>query len=39
MQLSLIVLTGYIVAVSPAVSRLLEFIGGPRDDDRAAPWR
>ena len=37
MQMSLIVLTGYVVAVSPAVSRLLESIGGACDDDHAAP--
>jgi short-chain fatty acids transporter len=36
MQLALIVLTGYIVAVSPAVSRLLEFIAGLASTDRGA---
>ena len=36
MQLALIVLTGYIVAVSPIVSRLLEYIAGLATSDRAA---
>jgi short-chain fatty acids transporter len=36
MQLALIVITGYIVAVSPMVSRLLEFIAGLASSDRAA---
>jgi short-chain fatty acids transporter len=36
MQLALIVLTGYIVAVSPVMSRLLEFIAGLAPSDRAA---
>src|SRR5438132_11676003 len=36
MQLALIVLTGYIVAVSPIVSRLLEYIAGLASTDRAA---
>jgi short-chain fatty acids transporter len=36
MQLALIVLTGYIVAVSPVMSRLLEFIAGLAPGDRAA---
>jgi short-chain fatty acids transporter len=36
MQLALIVLTGYIVAVSPIVSRLLEYIAGLASSDRAA---
>jgi short-chain fatty acids transporter len=36
MQLSLIVLTGYIVAVSPAMSRLLEFVAGLAATERAA---
>jgi short-chain fatty acids transporter len=36
MQLALIVLTGYIVAVSPAVSRLLEFVAGLASTDRGA---
>ena len=37
MQLSLIVLTGYVVAVSPAVSRLLEFMAGLATTT-PAPW-
>src|SRR3954467_439418 len=36
MQLALIVLTGYIVAVSPIVSRLLEYIAGLASSDRGA---
>src|SRR3989440_1825695 len=36
MQLALIVLTGYIVAVSPIVSRLLEWLAGLATGDRAA---
>jgi short-chain fatty acids transporter len=36
MQLSLIVLTGYVVAVSPAVSRLLELIAGLATSPRGA---
>ena len=36
MQLALIVLTGYIVAVSPIVSRLLEWLAGAAGSDRAA---
>jgi short-chain fatty acids transporter len=36
MQLALIVLTGYVVAVSPVVSRLLEYIAGLAGSDRAA---
>src|SRR5205085_1843442 len=36
MQLALIVITGYIVAVSPLVSRLLEYIAGLASSDRAA---
>jgi short-chain fatty acids transporter len=36
MQLSLIVLTGYIVAVSPAMSRLLEFVAGLASTERGA---
>src|SRR5437762_1733571 len=36
MQLALIVLTGYIVAVSPIVSRLLEWLAGLARSDRAA---
>ncbi len=36
MQLALIVLTGYVVAVSPVVSRLLEYIAGLATSDRAA---
>jgi short-chain fatty acids transporter len=36
MQLSLIVLTGYVVAVSPVVSRLLEFIAGLATSNRGA---
>ena len=36
MQLSLIVLTGYVVAVSPVVSRLLEFIAGLASSPRGA---
>jgi short-chain fatty acids transporter len=36
MQLALIVITGYIVAVSPVVSRALEFIAGLAPSDRAA---
>ena len=36
MQLALIVLTGYIVAVSPLVSRLLEAIAGLAKSDRGA---
>ena len=36
MQLSLIVLTGYVVAVSPAVSRLLELIAGLATSTRGA---
>ena len=36
MQLALIVLTGYIVAVSPVVSRLLEYIAGLATSDRGA---
>ena len=36
MQLALIVLTGYIVAVSPVVSRLLEWIAGLVTSDRSA---
>jgi short-chain fatty acids transporter len=36
MQLSLIVLTGYVVAVSPAVSRLLEHIAGLASSPRGA---
>jgi len=36
MQLALIVLTGYIVAVSPIVSRVLEYIAGLASTDRAA---
>ncbi len=36
MQLSLIVLTGYVVAVSPAMSRLLERIAGLASTPRAA---
>jgi len=36
MQLALIVITGYIVAVSPAVSRLLEFLAGLAPTERGA---
>src|SRR5437763_13550334 len=36
MQLALIVLTGYIVAVSPILSRLLEWLAGLPGSDRAA---
>jgi len=36
MQLSLIVLTGYVVAVSPVVSRLLEYIAGLATSPRGA---
>lgn len=36
MQLALIVLTGYIVAVSPLVSRTLEYIAGLAGSDRSA---
>jgi len=36
MQLALIVLTGYIVAVSPVVSRLLEYVAGLATSDRGA---
>jgi short-chain fatty acids transporter len=36
MQLALIVLTGYVVAVSPVVSRLLEFIAGLATSPRGA---
>src|SRR5262245_56150445 len=36
MQLALIVLTGYIVAVSPAMSRLLEFVAGLAATERGA---
>jgi short-chain fatty acids transporter len=36
MQLALIVLTGYIVAVSPMMSRLLEFIAGLASSERGA---
>src|SRR5690349_7560295 len=36
MQLALIVLTGYIVAVSPAMSRLLEFVAGLASTERGA---
>ena len=36
MQMSLIVLTGYVVAVSPAVSRLLELIAGLATSPRGA---
>src|SRR6267142_306474 len=36
MQLALIVLTGYIVAVSPLVSRLLEYVAGLASTDRGA---
>lgn len=36
MQLALIVLTGYIVAVSPLVSRALEYIAGLATSDRGA---
>jgi short-chain fatty acids transporter len=36
MQLALIVLTGYIVAVSPMMSRLLEFIAGRATTERGA---
>ncbi len=36
MQLALIVLTGYVVAVSPLVSRLLEYLAGLPRGDRAA---
>jgi short-chain fatty acids transporter len=36
MQLALIVLTGYVVAVSPVVSRLLEYVAGLAPNDRAA---
>jgi len=36
MQLALIVLTGYIVAVSPLMSRLLEYVAGLARSDRAA---
>jgi len=36
MQLALIVLTGYVVAVSPVVSRLLEYIAGLASSDRGA---
>src|SRR4051812_44719230 len=36
MQLALIVLTGYIVAVSPVMSRLLEFVAGLATSDRGA---
>src|SRR5438477_1465793 len=36
MQLALIVITGYIVAVSPLVSRLLEYIAGLASSDRTA---
>jgi short-chain fatty acids transporter len=36
MQLALIVLTGYIVAVSPVMSRLLEYIAGLATSDRGA---
>jgi short-chain fatty acids transporter len=36
MQLALIVLTGYIIAVSPAMSRLLEFIAGLASTERGA---
>src|SRR5499427_4788321 len=36
MQLALIVLTGYIVAVSPVMSRLLEFVAGLAASERTA---
>jgi short-chain fatty acids transporter len=36
MQMALIVLTGYMVAVSPAASRLLELIAGLATSDRSA---
>ena len=36
MQLALIVLTGYVVAVSPVVSRLLAYLAGLATTDRAA---
>src|SRR5262245_4381640 len=36
MQLALIVLTGYIVAVSPLMSRTLEYIAGLAKSDRGA---
>src|SRR5215467_12575712 len=36
MQLALIVLTGYIIAVSPAMSRLLEFVAGLASNERGA---
>src|SRR5437667_6435744 len=36
MQLALIVLTGYVVAVSPVVSRMLEYIAGLASTDRGA---
>src|SRR5215467_3216739 len=36
MQLALIVLTGYIIAVSPAMSRLLEFVAGLASTERGA---
>src|SRR5258707_12026483 len=36
MQMSLIVLTGYVVAVSPVVSRLLEFVAGLASSERTA---
>jgi short-chain fatty acids transporter len=36
MQLALIVLTGYIVAVSPVMSRLLEFVAGLAATERGA---
>ncbi len=36
MQLALIVLTGYIVAVSPPMARLLDYVAGLPSSDRAA---
>jgi len=36
MQLALIVLTGYVVAVSPVMSRLLEYLAGLAPTDRSA---
>jgi len=36
MQMSLIVMTGYVVAVSPVVSRLLEFVAGLASSERTA---
>src|SRR5262245_65965240 len=36
MQLALIVLTGYIIAISPAMSHLLEFVTGLASTERGA---